>query len=110
MMSAYSIVMVEYSDIVWMNYVKKFEGVYPIELLTRHDGFVIPFTWGFILPYSIDNEELLICFTEQFSSPQEKGFVLRRLKPFVRNQTFDSFILPESNLAKVAKLLGIVSK
>jgi len=100
----------DYNDLIWMNYVKKYDGVYPLSLLSKHDGFVIDMTYGFLIPYSIDNQELMIVFTEEFRTSQEKGYLYKRIAPFTTMLSWDSFILPEKNLKYVAVLLGLDTK
>ena len=101
--------MSSYNDKLWMDYVKKYEGVYPVELLSKHDGYVLRGTFCMLVPYSIDNEELLVVLDE-IDDKREVAQVVRVLNQFGMFQTWTTWVLPEKNLRYVAKKLGLDTK
>lgn len=96
------------NDRIWQQYMKKYRKVGKVYQLSKHDGHALHCKHGFIIPYSIDNEELLYVGTD---SSVHRLVRLLRL-PHVRVLSFGvdniSLIIPESEFSeKVMSILQV---
>lgn len=57
----------DYNTKLWNTYMKKFNKDFLVILFNKYDGFIIPCKKGMVIPYSIDNRELLFVSLGEWS-------------------------------------------
>ena len=103
----------DYNDKLWNEYMKKYSKDFLVLRFNKHDGFIIPCSKGMLLPYSIDNQELLFGTLGKWST-LELTSLIRSLpdecKVLSLGYDHVAVIIPERIFTKsLAKKLGYKS-
>lgn len=103
--------MSNYNDKIWMSYVDKYKRSCKVARLNKHDGKAILCKDGFIIPYSVDNEQLLFCSDGDWGV-QKVTWLIKKLPITCQVVTVGmnniSVVIPEVHFTDIVrKILGV---